>query len=70
MIYHFLDQYHGFSMSAEAILSLLGNKLGSSPIVPVLDANPSLVSRFLVLLLLLLLLLQGGMPSARRRRRI
>eukprot|EP01035_Chromulina_nebulosa_P036057 gene36057-48520_t len=47
MIYHFMEKYDGFSMSIDAIISLIGNKLGSSAVSPYPDVNISTVQRFL-----------------------
>lgn len=47
MIYHFMEKYDGFSMSIDAIVSLIGNKLGSSTVSPYPDVNIATVQRFL-----------------------
>ena len=47
MIYHFMQKYDGFSMSIDAIVSLIGNKLGSSTVSPHPDVNIATVQRFL-----------------------
>jgi hypothetical protein len=43
LIYHFMEKYSGFSMSAQAILSLIGNSLGThvaDPYIPADDETP------------------------------
>lgn len=39
LIYHFMEKYQGFSMTVQAILSLVGNSLGSQTLNPVIPTE-------------------------------